>query len=72
MNEGPPSNIEASNNFLSKHKTVKWRPKTITKNKLRMNMKAVLDPKFRRDEVTPIEDSSIECVEKFNSNCRRH
>ena len=37
-----------------------------------MNMKAVLDPKFRRDEVTPIEDSSIECAEKFNSNCRRH
>ena len=33
-----------------------WRPKTRSKNKLRMNMKAILNPKFRKNIVTVIED----------------
>ena len=35
-----------------------WRHKTRPKNKLRMNMKAILNSKFQRDVVTIIEDSS--------------
>ena len=39
---------------------VKWRPKTRVKNKLRLNMKKILNPKLRNEKVTMIEDSSNE------------
>ena len=37
-----------------------WRPKTRPKNKLRLNMKKVLNPKLAKEKVTVIEDSSSE------------
>ena len=36
----------------------KWRPKTRAKNKLRLNMKRILNPKLRKDKITVIKDSS--------------
>ena len=42
-----------------------WRPKTRTKNKLRLNMKRILNPRLMKDKITEIEDSSSqEDVEK--------
>ena len=35
-----------------------WRPKTRPKNKLRLNMKKLLNPKLAEKKVTVIEDSS--------------
>ena len=35
-----------------------WRPKTRPKNKLRLNMKKLLNPKLDEKKVTVIEDSS--------------
>ena len=35
-----------------------WRPKTRPKNKLRLNMKKLLNPKLADEKVTIIEDSS--------------
>ena len=35
-----------------------WRPKTRPKNKLRLNMKKLLNPKLSKEKVTVIEDSS--------------
>ena len=35
-----------------------WRPKTRSKNKLRLNMKKLLNPKLAKEKVTVIEDSS--------------
>ena len=35
-----------------------WRPKTRSKNKLRLNMKNLLNPKLAKEKVTLIEDSS--------------
>ena len=35
-----------------------WRPKTRLKNKLRLNMKKLLNPKLAEKKVTVIEDSS--------------
>ena len=35
-----------------------WRPKTRPKNKLRLNMKNLLNPKLVKQKVTVIEDSS--------------
>ena len=35
-----------------------WRPKTRMKNKLRLNMKKLLNPKLAEKKVTIIEDSS--------------
>ena len=35
-----------------------WRPKTRPKNKLRLNMKKLLNPKLVEKNVTVIEDSS--------------
>ena len=37
-----------------------WRPKTRPKNKLRLNMKKLLNPKLTKEKVTLIEDSSSE------------
>ena len=35
-----------------------WRPKTKPKNKLRLNMKKLLNPKLAMKKITVIEDSS--------------
>ena len=35
-----------------------WRPKTRSKNKLRLNMKKLLNPKLAEKKITIIEDSS--------------
>ena len=35
-----------------------WRPKTRAKNKLRLNMKKLLNPRLMKDKITVIEDSS--------------
>ena len=35
-----------------------WRPKTRPKNKLRLNMKKLLNPKLAKKKITVIEDSS--------------
>ena len=35
-----------------------WRPKTRPKNKLRLNMKKLLNPKLDKKKITVIEDSS--------------
>ena len=35
-----------------------WRPKTRSKNKLRLNMKKSLNPKMAKEKITVIEDSS--------------
>ena len=35
-----------------------WRPKTRVKNKLRLNMKIILNPRLMKDKITVIEDSS--------------
>ena len=35
-----------------------WRPKTRAKNKLRLNMKRILNPRLMKDKITIIEDSS--------------
>ena len=37
---------------------VGWRPKTRPKNKLRLNMKKLLNPKLAQKKITVIEDSS--------------
>ena len=35
-----------------------WRPKTRANNKLRLNMKKLLNPKLAKENITVIEDSS--------------
>ena len=35
-----------------------WRPKTRPRNKLRLNMKKLLNPKLNKERVTVIYDSS--------------
>ena len=41
-------------------KESKWRPKTKAKNKLRLNMKRILNPKLKKEKITVIKDSSTE------------
>ena len=41
-------------------KEVNWRPKTRVKNKLRLNMKKIPNPKLRKEKVTVIENSTFE------------
>ena len=36
----------------------KWRPKRRAKNKLRLNMKKILNPNLMKEKITVIEDSS--------------
>ena len=35
-----------------------WRPKTRDKNKLRVNMKRILNPKLKKENITVTKDSS--------------
>ena len=47
---------------------VGWRPKTKPKNKLRLKMKKLLNPKLAQEEITVIEDSSSqEELEEYES-----
>ena len=46
----------------------RWRPKTRPKNKLRMNMKKILNPKLNTEEVTMIDTSSNENLEYSKGN----
>ena len=43
-----------------------WRPKTRSKNKLRLNMKKLLNPKLDENKITVIEDCS--CQEELEDN----
>ena len=43
-----------------------WRPKTRPRNKLRLNMKKLLNPKLNKERVIVIDDSSSE--EKLNGD----
>ena len=43
-----------------------WRPKTRSKNKLRLNMKKLLNPKLAKKKITVIEDSSSQEVLEDN------
>ena len=43
-----------------------WRPKTRPKNKLRLNMKKLLNPKLNTVEVTVLDDDSSD--EKIESS----
>ena len=38
---------------------VGWRPKTRPKNKLRLNMKNLVNPKLAQEKITIVEDSSF-------------
>ena len=50
-----------------------WRPKTRPKNKLRLNMKRLLNPKLAQEKITIVEDSSSqeELEEDANLNDRK-
>ena len=51
-----------------------WRPKTRPRNKLRLNMKKLLNPKLNKEEVIVIEDSSSDeklDVDKGDSKGKR-
>ena len=52
---------------------VGWRPKTIPKNKLRLNTKKILNPKLAQEKITIVEDSSSqeELEEYENLNDRK-
>ena len=54
------SKVKLQKESLIQVEEVKWRPKTRVKNKLRLNMKNILNPKLRNEKVTMIEDSSNE------------
>ena len=46
----------------------RWRPKTRAKNKLRLNMKKILNPRLMKEKITVIEDySSQEEMEEEES-----
>ena len=46
--------------------SIVWRPKTRPRNKLRVNMKRLLNPKLSKQRVTVIDDSSSD--EKLNDD----
>ena len=48
-----------------------WRPKTRPKNKLRLNMKKLLNPKLNIKEVTMLDTSSLdEKIESSKDDCK--
>ena len=53
-------NVKIQNKYFMQVEGLKWRPKTRPTNKLRLNMKRILNPKFGKEKITVIEDSSSE------------
>ena len=45
-----------------------WRPKMRPRNKLRLNMKKLLNPKLNKEGVTMIDDSSYEKLDVEKGN----
>ena len=54
------SEVKVQKKSLLQMRESMWRPKTRVKNKLRLNMKRILNPKLKKENITLIEDSSIE------------
>ena len=54
------TNNEAIIEPLSKPGVPEWRPKTMPTNKLRLNMKRILNTKFKNEKITTIEYYSTE------------
>ena len=51
------SNVNFQRKSPIQVKEVNWRPKTRVKNKLRLNMKKILNPKLRKENIIVIEHS---------------
>ena len=71
-NEGVQiSSIKFRGNYYAMIWESNWRPKTRATNKLRLNMKIILNPRLMKDKITVIEDSSswedLEEYEDLNS-----
>ena len=47
-----------------------WRPKTRSKNKLRLNMKNLLNPKIKTEGITMIDTCSDEKLESSKGNSK--
>ena len=56
------SEVKGQKKSLLQMRESMWRPKTRDKNKLRLNMKRILNPKLKKENITLIEDSSTEEV----------
>ena len=56
----PPCNVEflSDNHGISIFLKMRWRPKIRDKNKLRLNMKNILNPRLMKEKIIVIEDSS--------------
>ena len=52
--------VNVQNKSLMQLEGSKWRPKTRATNKLKLNMKRILNPKLQKEKITVIEDSSSE------------
>ena len=52
--------VKSQKKYLLQMGKSKWRPKTRATNKIRLNMKRILNPKMKNEKVTIIEDSSSE------------
>ena len=53
-------NVKVHKKSLMQLEGVKWRLKTRPTNKLRLNMKRILNPKLKKEKIIVIEDSSSE------------
>ena len=54
------SEVKVQKKSLLQMRESMWRPKTRDKNKLRLNMKRILNPKLKKENITLIEGSSTE------------
>ena len=66
MIEDISSNTKVLVTFSSKCQKSDWKQRTRPKNKLRMNMKVLLNYKFKKNTVTLIDDSSSEGDPQIN------
>ena len=53
-------NEKIQNKSFMQVEGLKWRPKTRATNELRLNMKRILNPKMKNENITVIQDSSSE------------
>ena len=53
-------NVKVHKKYLMQLEGSKWRPTTRATNKIRLNMKIILNPKLQNEKITVIRDSSSE------------
>ena len=62
--------LKVDNKYLMQLERPRWRSKTRAVNKLRLNMRIILNPKLKKEKITVIQDSSSDENKESKENLK--